>query len=76
MSDTLSPSPALLAKLGSIIVHADEYLSVDGHPFDRDALQALLRDEDVVHWLQQMAFAGMVPLRRKRPSATMHKRKP
>ena len=42
MTDALKPTPALLCKIGSIIVHADEMLSADGHHFDRVALQGFL----------------------------------
>ena len=38
------PSLALLVKLGSIAVHAAEYISPDGHPFDKNAIQSLLDD--------------------------------
>lgn len=61
----MNPSPALLAKLASIAVHADEYLSPDGHPLDRDALQAGLRDPEVVAWVGQMVGASLAPRKRK-----------
>lgn len=48
------PSLGLLAKLGSIIVHADELLSVSGHEFDTAVLRQLLKDRDVQAWVQQM----------------------
>src|SRR5690606_26867268 len=54
MSDPLKPTPALLAKLGSIAVHADELLSDDGHVFDRHALKTLLAQDDVQEWLADM----------------------
>lgn len=61
----MHPSPALLAKLASIAVHADEYLSPDGHPLDRDALLAGVRDPEVVDWVAQMTAASMAPRKRK-----------
>lgn len=44
----LNPPPALLCKLASIAVHADEFTSPDGHQFDLDALKSALADPDVV----------------------------
>jgi hypothetical protein len=63
----LNPSAQLLCKLGSIIVHADEFLSPFGHDFDRHALLSSLQDEDVQHWLRAMAALALVPLKRERP---------
>lgn len=62
----MNPSPALLAKLGSLIVHADEYLDAagKGHPFDKDAFDALLKDPEVDDWLKAMGKLAMIPLRR------------
>lgn len=64
MADMLKPSPALLAKIGSIVVHADELLSSDGHAFDRVAMDQLLSDPEVKEWLEQMSGAAMVPRKR------------
>lgn len=35
IGDALKPSPMLLCLLGSIVVHAEELLSPDGHAFDK-----------------------------------------
>lgn len=43
----LTPSPALLCKLGSIIIHFEEMHSKDGHAFDKIALDGLIADHDV-----------------------------
>ena len=64
MSAMLIPSPSLLCKLGSIVVHVEELLSPSGHPFDRDALLALLADAEVRAWLAQMDAAAMLPNKR------------
>lgn len=64
MPDPLKPSPALLAKLGSIFVHVVELLSDDGHAFDRVALNTVVQDEEVKEWLAAMQAMAMVPLRR------------
>lgn len=61
----LQPSPALLAKLGSIAVHVDEMLSADGHAYDRFALEQLIRDPDVTAWIEEMNGMAMVPRKRK-----------
>jgi hypothetical protein len=64
MSDPLKPSAALLCKLGSAVVHADELLSPSGHDFDRHALHSALNDPEVKEWLAQMGKMAMVPLKR------------
>lgn len=64
LAGALAPDPALLAKLGSVIVHAEELLSPDGHDFDRIALEQLLRDPDVRTWLETMNRAALIPKRR------------
>lgn len=53
-TDFKAPSLSLLAKLGSVAVHADELLSPNGHAFDRSALQQLLRDPEVMAWIKDM----------------------
>lgn len=60
----LNPTPRLLSKLGSIIVHADELASPDGHEFDAVALKQLLRDEDVRKWLYGMRELALLPEKR------------
>lgn len=61
----MTPLPSLLAKIGSIAVHADEMLSSDGHAFDAGALRSLLRDQEVSDWLAKMTEAALVPKKRK-----------
>lgn len=67
MSDPLQPNPALLAKIGSILVHAAEGASDDGHHFDYVALNALLADGDVKRWLAAMDKLALIPKRRNGP---------
>ena len=64
MSEPLSPGAALLSKLASIAVHADEYLSTDGHQFDLDALLGLLADAEVKAWVADMTALALAPRRR------------
>ena len=60
-----TPSLALLSKLGSITVHAEEMLSPDDHEFDRVALGALLADPEVQQWIKSMG--ALLPKKRKGP---------
>lgn len=60
----LKPSPALLCKLGSIIVHYDEFHSPNGNDIDKTAAETALKDAEVQEWLVQMQTLSMVPLKR------------
>jgi hypothetical protein len=62
----LAPSPALLVKLGSIIVHADEFTSGDGHEFDLGAMKVLLADPAVKAWIADGTKRALLPLKRKK----------
>ena len=53
-----------LSKLGSIIIHVDEGLSQEGHPFDLEAIKALINEPNVRAWLKDMDKAALLPLRR------------
>ena len=64
--DELKPSPALLAKIGSLIVHIDEYLSPDVHEYDLVTLKSLLSDPEIVEWLDEMGKAQLIPVKRNR----------
>lgn len=65
MSDSpLHPSAAVLAKVGSIVVHAEEMVSPGGHTYDHFALLPLLRDPDVVAWIEAMQKMALVPVKR------------
>lgn len=63
-SPCLSPSAGLLAKLGSIAVHAEEFLSPTSHAFDKHALESLLNDVEVKAWLAAMDKLAMLPKKR------------
>lgn len=62
----LNPSAALLCKLASVIVHAEEYLSPkgDGHSLDLEAFRSNVADPEVQEWLAQMTAAAMAPKKR------------
>lgn len=66
MTDPLKPSMALLVKLGSLVVHADEYLDAagNGHPFDKNAFDALMTEPEVAEWLKAMGKMALIPLKR------------
>ena len=64
MTDMMKPPLALLVKLGSIAVHAEEILSPHAHQFDIDAIKTLLDDADVREWLDQMGKAAFLPVKR------------
>lgn len=61
--DPLQPSPALLAKLGSIAVHVEEY-SESGHSFDYQAAMSVVNDYEVQTWLKQMGALALLPVKR------------
>jgi hypothetical protein len=60
--DFKKPPLSLLAKLGSIAVHAEEMLSPEGHAFDKTALEQLLKDPEVVAWIKDMG--ALLPRKR------------
>jgi hypothetical protein len=62
--EPLKPSASLLVKLGSIIVHAEELLSPNGHIFDHAALQTLMQDAEVQQWLKAMGAMAFLPVKR------------
>jgi hypothetical protein len=63
MSDPLKPSPALLCKLGSILVHAEEWTSPKGHIFDHEAFKSAW-DAEVNEWMEEMRKAAFLPVKR------------
>jgi hypothetical protein len=63
-TNPLKPDPTLLIKLGSIAVHADEYISPSGHSFDKVALEQLLKDPEVTVWLKEMDAFAFLPKKR------------
>lgn len=58
------PSLALLVKLGSIIVHADELSGPFGHPYDNITMQQLIRDPEVQQFIKDMG--AFLPVKRNR----------
>ena len=62
--DPLHPPLSLLVKLGSALVHADEFMSPGGHKFDKAALDTVANDVEVEEWLKAMDSMGFLPKRR------------
>lgn len=64
MSDPLKPSVALIAKLGSVVVHAQEAFSPNAHPLDVEAIRGLAADPEITEWLSALQKQGLVPVKR------------
>ena len=62
--DPLKPSADLLVKLGSLLVHYEEYLSPGGRPVDKQVIDSLLADAEVVEWLKAMHKLAYLPKKR------------
>lgn len=65
--NVLQPSPSLLCKLGSIIVHVEEAHEPGGHAFDVMTTKQLLSDPEVVSWMASMRAMAMLPVKRSEP---------
>lgn len=64
MKDPLKPDAATLCHLASVAVHADEFLSKNGHPLDKLALEQALKQPAVQEWLKAMTKQGLAPVKR------------
>jgi hypothetical protein len=58
------PSVSLLVKIGSALVHAQEFIGKDGDLFDLHALHVALDDPDVKAWIEEGIDKALLPLRR------------
>jgi hypothetical protein len=76
VGEVLSPNMSLLIKLGSLLVHQEEYMSADGHAFDRLAMDTLRNDPEVVEWLDQMTKLAYLPVKRNERRAHVEERRP
>lgn len=68
------PSTALLCKLGSIVVHAEEMVSPTGHGYDKVAMEQLLNDSEVVEWLKAMNAQALLPQKRTMEDVRLYAR--
>lgn len=66
MKDPLKPTPQLLIKLGSIIVHFEELTSPGAHEVDKAAIDTLMEDEEVVEWMKSMDKMAFLPVKRNK----------
>lgn len=62
--DYLIPSLGVLVKLGSIVIHYEEWTSPSGHPVDKTALDGLIADPEVREWITRMDKFAMLPKKR------------
>lgn len=62
--DPLKPEPGLLIKLGSLAVHYEELLAPGGHEFDKEAIDTILQDPEVIDWRQKMDALAFLPVKR------------
>jgi hypothetical protein len=46
------------------MVHADEFLSPDGHPFDKRAFDGLINDPEIKEWIEAMNEMALLPRKR------------
>jgi len=64
MKESMNPKMSLLVKLGSIVVHAQEFYSPNGHSADKAALDQCLADPEVNDWIGEMTKLALVPVKR------------
>lgn len=56
-------SASLASKLASVVFHADEMLSQDGHHLDKTALEQAARDPEVQAWVKSLG--PLAPVKRR-----------
>lgn len=54
----------LQAKVGSIVVHAEEATSAHGHAFDLEVLRTMIQDPVVQNWLARLRELALIPVKR------------
>lgn len=66
--DATRPGLMLLAKLGSLVVHIEEFLSLSGHEFkwrlNKTVIEQLLEDPEVREWMAEMDRMALLPKKR------------
>ena len=62
--DKTVPNMSILCKLGSIMVHLQEFFSPTGHTNDMDAVKSLLDDAEINEWLKEMDRLSLLPKKR------------
>lgn len=64
MIKEIQPSKEVLIKLGSLVVHIEEYLSEKSSEYDKITIQALLADQDLQDWVSKLDELALVPKKR------------
>lgn len=64
LDEAIKPNLSLLMKLGSLIVHYEEFQSEKRHEFDLVAIETLRNDLEVREWFAVMSKNGMVSVKR------------
>jgi len=64
VSNPLKPSASLLVKLGSLIVHWEEFTSKKRDILDKEAIDSVRADPEVVEWFSSMNKMAMLPVKR------------
>ena len=62
MKAAMMLTPALASKIASVVVHADELLSAEGHAFDKTALEQACCDLEVRAWIKSLG--PLAPVKR------------
>ncbi len=65
MIDVFHPPVALVAKIGSILVHVEEGAGEGGHAYDWTAARSLLADREVQQWIKGLRAHALVPVKRR-----------
>jgi hypothetical protein len=73
--ELMKPSAAILVKLGSIVVHAEELLSPNGHEFDSEAIRSGLQDAELQEWIRGMTELAFLPVKRNARPSKKNKKK-
>jgi hypothetical protein len=60
----LAPDVQTLVLLGSALIHAEEYMSENGHDVDKIAFDDVMNNPKVKAWVEQMNGLAMLPLKR------------
>ena len=62
--EALKPSPSILSKLGSLVIHIEESMNSKGHIFDMITVKSIIEDEEVKEWLKAMDKLALIPKKR------------
>ncbi len=57
-------SLVLAAKLGSLVVHVQEYLSRNSNPVDRSAIETIINDPEIAEWIKVLEKDALVSVKR------------